>query len=101
MGIASVLAGIVSLIALIVFFVMAVALANISTNIKNINRILEAWDKEKGKEKTDEPKGKDFKNNEKTVTFINRTSNKEETVSLEYWNKMIKEYGEDNFIVIE
>jgi rubrerythrin len=41
-----VLAGIISFIALIVFFVMAAALANISRNIKNINRFITGWGSE-------------------------------------------------------
>jgi hypothetical protein len=48
MGTASVLTGIVGIIALIVFFVMATALANISRNIKNINRFITGWGNEYG-----------------------------------------------------
>jgi rubrerythrin len=48
MGTSMVLSGIIGFIALIVFFVMAAALANISRNIKNINRILTAWSSEHG-----------------------------------------------------
>jgi len=48
MGTVSVLTGIVGFIALIVFFVMAAALANISKNIKNINRYITGWGIENG-----------------------------------------------------
>ncbi len=40
---------IIGVIALIVFFVMAVALANISTAVRNTNRIISAWSRETGK----------------------------------------------------
>jgi hypothetical protein len=40
------LTGIIGFIALIVFFVMAAALANISRNIKNINRFITGWGSE-------------------------------------------------------
>ena len=39
---------IVGLITLIVFFVMAAALANISKNVKEIRQVLKAWGNEKG-----------------------------------------------------
>jgi len=39
---------IIGLIALIVFFVMAVALRNISQNVKNINRFISGWGSENG-----------------------------------------------------
>ena len=44
----AVLTGIIGFIALIVFFVMAAALANISKNIKNINRFITGWGSENG-----------------------------------------------------
>jgi hypothetical protein len=43
-----VLTGIIGFIALIVFFVMAAALANISKNLKNINRFINGWGHEFG-----------------------------------------------------
>ena len=43
-----ILAGLIGLISLIVFFVMAVALNNISKAVRNTNRIISAWSKETG-----------------------------------------------------
>jgi rRNA maturation endonuclease Nob1 len=43
-----IIAGLIGLVSLIVFFVMAAALANISKNLKNVNRILVAWTRETG-----------------------------------------------------
>jgi rRNA maturation endonuclease Nob1 len=39
---------IIGIIALVVFFVMAIALSNISTAVRNTNRIISAWSKETG-----------------------------------------------------
>ena len=43
-----IITGIVGLIAIITFFVMAVALSNISHAVRNINRILTFWSKDWG-----------------------------------------------------
>lgn len=43
-----IIAALIGLISLITFFVMAAALANISANLKNINRVLNAWSNETG-----------------------------------------------------
>ena len=43
-----IIVGLIGLISLIVFFVMAAALANISRNLINVNRILVAWTRETG-----------------------------------------------------
>ena len=43
-----IITGFVGLIALITFFVMAVALSNISSNIKVIKKVVESWAKETG-----------------------------------------------------
>jgi rubrerythrin len=43
-----ILTTIIGLIALIVFFVMAVALGNISQAVRNTNRIISAWSRETG-----------------------------------------------------
>jgi rubrerythrin len=44
----SIVLGIVGFITMIVFFVMAVALGNISHSVRNTNRIISAWSKETG-----------------------------------------------------
>ena len=43
-----ILTGIIGFIALIVFFVMAGALSNISSAVRNSNRIMSAWSRETG-----------------------------------------------------
>ena len=47
-SVTSIIIGIIGLISLITFFVMAKALANISNEIRNTNRIVSAWSKETG-----------------------------------------------------
>jgi hypothetical protein len=44
----SLIDGIIGLVALITFFVMAAALANISRNLKYIARVMFAWSKDTG-----------------------------------------------------
>ncbi|MCX6245751.1 MAG: hypothetical protein NTU98_13735 [Bacteroidetes bacterium] len=48
LGLMGILTAIVSFIALIVFFVMAVALGNISRAVRNTDRIISAWSRETG-----------------------------------------------------
>jgi hypothetical protein len=42
------ISGIIGLVALITFFVMAAALSNISSNLKYIARVMHAWSKDTG-----------------------------------------------------
>lgn len=97
-----IIGGIIGFIALIVFFVMAAALANISKNMRNINRILSNWEEGQRPIQTDKPiEGSISKSDANTVTYRNKSSKAVQTVSREYWAELVKNYGKDNFEIIE
>jgi predicted PurR-regulated permease PerM len=98
----SIITGLVGFIALIVFFVMAAALANISKNIKNINRILNTWEQSQRLTQTDKTiKNTISKNDTNPVTYRNKSTKAVQTVSREYWENLVKNYGAENFEIIE
>lgn len=96
------ISGLIGLISIIVFFVMAAALANISKNVRNMNRILSTWEESQRPIQTDKPiESPIIKNDANTVTYRNKSTKAVQTVSREYWADLIKNYGKDNFEIIE
>jgi hypothetical protein len=96
------ISGLIGLISLIIFFVMAKALANISENIRNMNRILSIWEQGQRQERPVEHTVQPInKNDPNTMTYRNKSTKAVQTVSREYWENLIKNYGGDNFEIID
>lgn len=97
-----VLSVILSTIIIIVFFVMANALKNISRNIKIIkDQILDlSNEKDLGVKKYSEIE-QVSKEDAKSITIKNIENRKVETISMEYWEQMKKLYGEDKYEIIK
>jgi predicted PurR-regulated permease PerM len=98
----SIITGLIGFIALIVFFVMAAALANISKNIKNMNRILSTWEQgQRQAQPIAQVEDSIKKNLTNSVTYRNKSTKTVQTVSRDYWENLVKNYGGDNFEIIE
>jgi|GEM_PF-1492783 len=68
-------------------------------NLLSENNLQVLSDKDKTNQKPQEDNVKTYKSN--TITFRHKITQNVETVDLDYWEKMKKMYGEDNYEIIE
>ena len=68
-------------------------------NLLSENKSQGVSNKEKTIQKPQEDDVKTYKSN--TITFRHKITKNVETVDLDYWEKMKKMYGEDNYEIIE